>query len=92
MIAQAWGLLELQRGNVLAAVLLLERCVQVKFMHCLRIATRVLFHARTPGNPVDLQMKKGSSDTEWKQERDSNRSTDRLPHMSMSVKLLILCE
>ena len=24
---QAWGLLELQRGNVLAAVLLLERCV-----------------------------------------------------------------
>lgn len=27
-IMQAWGLLELQRGNVLAAVLLLERCVQ----------------------------------------------------------------
>lgn len=27
-ILQAWGLLELQRGNVLAAVLLLERCVQ----------------------------------------------------------------
>ena len=25
--AQAWGLLELQRGNVLAAVILLERCV-----------------------------------------------------------------
>ncbi len=25
--AQAWGLMELQRGNVLAAVLLLERCV-----------------------------------------------------------------
>jgi hypothetical protein len=24
---QAWGLLELQRGNVLAAVILLERCV-----------------------------------------------------------------
>lgn len=25
---QSWGLMELQRGNVLAAVLLLERCVQ----------------------------------------------------------------
>lgn len=25
--AQAWGLMELQRGNVVAAVLLLERCV-----------------------------------------------------------------
>lgn len=26
-LPQAWGLLELQRGNVLAAVILLERCV-----------------------------------------------------------------
>ncbi|KAK9823656.1 hypothetical protein WJX72_004459 [[Myrmecia] bisecta] len=27
-LCQAWGLMELQRGNVLAAVMLLERCVQ----------------------------------------------------------------
>ena len=27
-LLQAWGLLELQRGNVLAAVILLDRCVQ----------------------------------------------------------------
>ena len=28
MLLQAWGLMELQRGNVLAAILLLERSVQ----------------------------------------------------------------
>jgi tetratricopeptide (TPR) repeat protein len=33
-ILQAWGLLELQRGNVLAAVLLLERCVQYEPTCC----------------------------------------------------------
>ena len=27
LCGQAWGLMELQRGNVVAAVLLLERCV-----------------------------------------------------------------
>lgn len=27
VLMQSWGLLELQRGNLLAAVLLLERCV-----------------------------------------------------------------